>query len=194
MTQHSAPMPTPAPILTTAPTLTTERLTLRMPRLQDFGHWVAFFASDRSVHEGGPLDRRAAWRNFASDTGQWALLGYGPFGVDLTETGAYIGEVGIYHPPHFPEPELGWFVVPGAEGKGYAFEAARAVRDWARDALGWPRLVNIIEPANARSIALGKRLGGTIDPSIPGVDPGDVVIRHDLTRDLTQPAPDRSPA
>ena len=165
---------------TSAPTLTTERLTLRMPRLADFEHWVVFFATDRSVHEGGPLDRRGAWRQFAADTGQWALLGYGPFGVDDRATGAYLGEVGIYHPPEFPEPELGWFVVPEAEGRGIAFEAASAVRDWARESLGWTRLVNIIDGQNTRSIALGKRLGGVLDPSIPGADPGDVVIRHDL--------------
>jgi hypothetical protein len=41
-------------------------------------------------------------------------------------------------------------------------------------------LINIIDPANDRSIALGLRLGGVIDPALPGTDPGDVVIVHDL--------------
>jgi hypothetical protein len=45
---------------------------------------------------------------------------------------------------------------------------------------GWRRLVNYIEPGNERSIALGLPLGGVIDPTLPGIDPGDVVIRHDL--------------
>ena len=36
-------------------------------------------------------------------------------------------------------------------------------------------------PGNARSIALGLRLGG-VQIDAPGVDPGDVVIRHDLRR------------
>ena len=80
----------------------------------------------------------------------------------------------------YPEPELGWFVIPEAEGKGYAAEAARAVMLWARRTLGWERLINIIDPANDRSIALGQRLGGAIDPTIPGTDLGDVVIVHDL--------------
>lgn len=35
---------------------------------------------------------------------------------------------------------------------------------------------------SSRSIALGLRLGGEIDPGLPGVDPRDVVIRHDLRR------------
>jgi RimJ/RimL family protein N-acetyltransferase len=161
-----------------APTLHTERLTLRMPVLADFEPRAAFAASARSVFEGGPIDRAMAWRVFASEVGQWPLLGYGPFSVAMD--GVYVGEVGIYHPSDYPEPELGWFVVPQAEGRGIAVEAARAVMVWARVTFGWDRLVNYIDPGNARSIALGLRLGGVIDATLPGSDPTDVVIRHDL--------------
>ncbi len=168
--------------MTEAPTLQTERLTLRMPRRADFEPRAAFFATPRSVHEGGPLSRRAAWRLFASEVGQWSLLGYGPFAVDDRMTGAYLGEVGIYHAVDYPERELGWFVTEEAEGKGIAYEAARAVLDWITASFPWPRIVHYITADNARSIALGLRLGGVIDPSLPGSDPGDIVIRHDLRR------------
>lgn len=161
-----------------APTLHTERLTLRMPVLGDFEHRAAFYASDRSVWEGGPLSRVQAWRVWASEVGQWPLMGYGPFSVDAG--GAYVGEVGIYHAADYPAPELGWFVVPAAEGRGYAREAAQAVMAWVRRAFGWDTITNIIDPGNARSIALGLRLGGRIDAARPGIDPGDVVIVHDL--------------
>ena len=163
-----------------APTLHTDRLTLRMPVLADFGPRAAFYASDRSVWEGGPVARAEAWRIFASEVAQWPLMGYGPFSVEDRATGDYLGEVGIYHPEGYPEPELGWFVVPGAEGRGIAAEAARAVMVWARGQFGWDDITNIIDPGNDRSIALGLRLGGRIDPSRPGIDPGDVVIVHDL--------------
>ncbi|OZA08105.1 MAG: GNAT family N-acetyltransferase [Rhodobacterales bacterium 17-64-5] len=164
----------------TSPTLHTAHLTLRPPRLADFAAWAAYFATDRSVHEGGPLDRYAAWKHWAADVALWTLKGYGPFGVDDRATGAYLGEVGIYHGEGYPAPELGWFVVPEAEGKGVALEAAGAVLDWVRATFDWPHVTNIIDPKNARSIALGLRLGGVIDPKLPGIDPGDVVIRHDL--------------
>jgi len=164
----------------TIPTLHTDRLILRAPRLADFDHWAAFFASPRSAHERGPLARMDAWRTWAADVAGWTLKGYGPFGVDDRATGAYLGEVGIYHGDDYHEPELGWFVLPEAEGKGYAAEAARAVMVWARATYHWDRLVNYIDPANDRSIALGLRIGGQIDPTLPGVDPGDVVIAHDL--------------
>lgn len=164
----------------TIPTIETERMRLRAPQLADFEHWAAFFASDRSRWERGPLDRVAGYRAWAADVALWALRGYGAFGMEDRASGAYLGEVGIYQPEGFPQAELGWFVVPQAEGKGYAFEGARAVIAWARSAFGWDRLCSIIDPGNTRSIALGLRLGGVIDPTLPGIDPGDVVIRHDL--------------
>jgi RimJ/RimL family protein N-acetyltransferase len=163
-----------------APTLHTERLTLRMPRLADFEHWAAFFASPRSVHERGPLSRQDGYQTWAADVALWALRGYGPFGVEDRLTGAYIGEVGIYQPEGYPEAELGWFVTPEAEGKGYVAEAAPVVLRWVRETFGWDHIVNYIDPANTRSIAAGLRLGGVIDPTLQGVDPEDVVIRHDL--------------
>jgi len=164
------------------PVLLTDRLRLRAPRLSDFEHHAAFFASARSAHEGGPLDRVAAWKHWAADVALWPLKGYGPFGVEDRATGAYLGEVGIFHGEGYPAPELGWFVVPGAEGQGFAYEAAQAVLAWVRASFDWPYITSIIEPANARSIALGLRLGGVTDPTLPGIDPGDVVIRHDLRR------------
>ena len=166
--------------MTAIPTLGTDRLILRAPVLADFDHWAAFLASERSVHEGGPMDRRAAWDHWAATVALWPLRGYGAFGVQDRATGAYLGEVGVYQGAGYPGPELGWFVVPGAEGRGIAHEAARAVLDWLKRATDWPHIISIIEPANARSIALGLRLGGVIDASLPGIDPWDVVIRHDL--------------
>lgn len=165
-----------------APTLHTLRLTLRAPRVGDFEAWAAFFASDRSAFEGGPLDRGDAWRHWAADVALWPLRGYGPFGVEDRTTGTYLGEVGLYHGEGYPAPELGWFVVPEAEGRGVATEAARGVLDWVSTTFDWPHVTNIIDPANSRSIALGLRLGGVIDATLPGIDPGDVVIRHDLVR------------
>lgn len=162
------------------PTIETGRLRLRAPRLEDFEHWAAFFASERSRFERGPLDRVEAYQTWAADVALWTLRGYGAFGVEDRASGAYLGEVGIYEPEGFPQTELGWFLVPEAEGRGIAFEGARAVMGWARRTFGWDRLCSIIDPANARSLALGLRLGGVIDPTLPGVDPGDVVIRHDL--------------
>lgn len=160
------------------PTLATARLALRLPELADVEHRAASHASDRPVWEGGPFDRRTAWRIFAAEVGQWPLMGHGPSGV--TMEGASAGEVGIYHAAGDPGPERGWSVLPAHEGKGIAAEAAQAVTPRARAAFGWTRLVSIIDPGNLRSIATAPRIGGVIDPALPGIDPGDVAVRHDL--------------
>ena len=162
-----------------APLIETERLRLRMPVQADFAHRMAFYADERSVFEGGPFSAEQAWRIFASEVGQWPLMGFGPFSMDDRATGDYLGEVGIYQPEGYPEPELGWFVTEAAEGRGIAAEGARAVMVWAHESFGWDHIDNYIDPGNARSIALGLRLGGAIVQA-PGADPTDVVIRHDL--------------
>ncbi|GHG85960.1 GNAT family N-acetyltransferase [Pseudodonghicola xiamenensis] len=164
----------------TIQTLETDRLILRAPKLSDFERWAEFFSTERARYERGMMSRNAAWRVWAADVAIWQLRGYGPFGIDDRASGQYLGEVGIYEPDGYPGPELGWFVVPEAEGRGIASEAARAVMLWARRNFGWDRISNIIDPNNARSIALGLRLGGVIDPEGVGEDPGDVVIVHDL--------------
>ena len=79
-----------------APTLQTERLTLRMPRIEDFEHHAAFHASERAEWEGGVKARKAAWRIWASDVGTWALRGYGAFTVEMD--GVFVGEV-LFNPP-----------------------------------------------------------------------------------------------
>jgi RimJ/RimL family protein N-acetyltransferase len=160
------------------PAISTPRLTLRLPVLADFEHHAAFHASPRAVWEGGAKSRKEAWGIWAVDVACWSLRGYGAFTVEMD--GVFVGEVGIYHPDHYPGPEFGWMVMPEAEGQGIAFEAAVAVRDWVRATFDWPHITSIIEPGNARSIALGLRLGGVVDQSLPGIDPGDLVIRHDL--------------
>ena len=160
------------------PVLETERLRLRAPELSDFPAYAAFFASERAVHERGPMDERGAWREFCAALACWSLRGFGAWSATDRGTGAYFGEVGLFQPIEYPEPEIGWMVVPESEGRGVAHEAALAVRRWAYGALGLTTLVSYIAPENARSIRLAERLGAWRDREAPTIDPGDLVYRH----------------
>ena len=160
------------------PTLRTERLVLRAPVMDDFPAFAALMASPRSLHMGGPLDRSAAWGSFCHGVALWRLMGHGALMIDRNGTGECVGQVEINHGPLFPEKELGWQLLEGQEGKGYVTEAARALRDWAFEALALPSLVSYIDPDNARSIAVAERLGALLDPAAARQDPDDLVYRH----------------
>lgn len=160
------------------PVLETERLRLRAPELSDFPAYAAFLASERARHERGPMDQRGAWREFCASLACWPLRGFGGWSVTSRDGGGYLGEVGLFQPIEYPEPEIGWMVVPEAEGRGIAHEAALAVRRWAYGTLGLPTVVSYIDPANARSTRLAERLGARLDREAPSMEPGVLVYRH----------------
>ena len=162
----------------TAPVLATDRLTLRPHAMDDWEPMAAFFESDAAAYVGGPLPRVRSWYGFGADVGTWDLLGFGYWAVDETATGAFVGQVGLSHPPHFPEAELGWIVFPAFQRRGFATEAARAARAFAYGSLGWTTAVSYVDPGNAASIATARRLGCVEDPSVSGHDPADIVFRH----------------
>ncbi|MEM6896256.1 MAG: GNAT family N-acetyltransferase [Pseudomonadota bacterium] len=162
----------------TAPTLHTDRLTLRHHRLDDFQPYAAIRASSDSQFMGGPYDRDRAWGAFCSDIAQWELLGFGAWAVDLSATDELVAQVGLNRPPSFPEREIGWVTYPNHRGHGYATEAARAVRTYAFDVIGWDTLVSYIDEGNAASIAVAEKLGAVRDPDASKPDPEDIVYRH----------------
>ncbi|EFO29231.1 acetyltransferase [Roseibium sp. TrichSKD4] len=161
-----------------APTLSTDRLTLRPMTYSDWPAYLELMQSDYSEGMGGPLTMPFAWGMFCHDLGQWSLFGHGALMLDDRETGETLGQVGINAGPLFPETELGWYVYPAFEGKGYAFEAATVYRDWARDVRKLPTLVSYIDANNIRSRRLAERLGATLDNKAPRKDPEDLVYRH----------------
>ena len=57
------------------------------------------------------------------------------------------------------ECELGYTFDPAVWGQGFATEAARCVRDYARDVLRLPYAISAILPQNARSRRFAERLG-----------------------------------
>ncbi|QBY01542.1 N-acetyltransferase [Rhodophyticola sp. CCM32] len=168
------------------PTLATERLTLRAPRRSDFEAYAAFRGSDRASFVGGPNTRIDAWQQFCALTGQWVLLGYGRWIMADKDSDQPLGVVGLHHPVEWPEPEIAWSVFADGEGRGLAFEAARASRAFAYGTLGWTTLVSCVDPENTRSLALAKRLGCTPDGAFQHDAFGTLPIwRHPAAEALT---------
>jgi RimJ/RimL family protein N-acetyltransferase len=127
---------------------------------------------------GGPFSVAHAWGAFCHGIALWRLFGAGNLSIVLRDAKKCIGQIEINQGPRFPEPELGWHLVAEAEGKGFAHEAAIAMRDWAFRAREFTTLVSYIGPDNVRSIRLAERLGATLDANARQQDPGDLVYRH----------------
>ncbi len=153
--------------MTAIPTLTTERLTLRAATRVDFAPFAAMLASERTVHMGGPFDTATAWTYFTDVIACWHLNGFGGWIITDSATGAFLGEVAIQLPQHFPEPELGWTLTEQGEGHGYANEAATAALDWYWTNTTAQTLVSYISPGNTRSETLARTLGATPDATAP---------------------------
>ena len=138
----------------------TQRLVLRVPRIEDFDRYAELLADEQAArYIGGHLPRPAAWRRFLQMPGAWAVQGFAMFSVVEKETGRWLGQTGPWRPEGWPGNEVGWSFHPDAWGRGYATEAARAAVDWAFDRLGWDSVIHCIDPDNAPSQRLAQRLG-----------------------------------
>ena len=141
------------------PALETKRLLLRSFKPGDFESFVGFYGSDASRFVGGPEDRAATWKRLAVYAGCWAIRGFGKFVIEDKAKGITMGIVGPSHPEGWPEPELGWTILPEFEGHGYAAEAAARAIAFVYDDLGWTTVMSAIFPGNLRSFKLAERLG-----------------------------------
>lgn len=164
-------MPLPIPVLT------TDRLTLREPREADFPAMLAFNDSPRAGFVGGGRDRQWIWRGLLANIGHWALRGHGFYSVD-THAGDFIGRIGVIFHDGWDEPELGWHLFDGAEGQGYAQEAALAARADYHDRISRTPPISYIDAANLRSQALARRLGALPEREAAFLDTTVTVWRH----------------
>jgi RimJ/RimL family protein N-acetyltransferase len=163
------------------PSLATARLRLRAFRKSDLDAYAAMCADEevmRHIGAGGAVGTDVAWRQMAFFLGSWSLHGHGMWALEERAGSRLVGRVGFLDPPGWPGCELGWLLARDAWGKGYATEAARAARDYGRDALGLGELISLIRPDNQRSIALARRLGATLDKTIEFMEQPCLLYRH----------------
>ncbi len=108
---------------------------------------------------GGPQARSVAWRGLLQVAGAWSVQGFSMFSVIEAASGRWIGRLGPWFPEGWPGREVGWAIIPAAQGKGYATEGSTAAMDWAFDHLGWDQVIHCIDAANTASQAVARRLG-----------------------------------
>jgi RimJ/RimL family protein N-acetyltransferase len=162
--------------------LETPRLQLRMFVEADWDSLHKMFCNENCVRYTmkTPLAKWQTWRTMASYLGHWHLRGFGPYAVVEKSSGNMIGPVGLWYPGEWPEPEIKWSLSEEYWGKGYATEAASAVKGLAAQELKWKRLISLILPDNVSSKAVAQRIGGKYERTIPFRDETAEVYLYDL--------------
>jgi RimJ/RimL family protein N-acetyltransferase len=90
----------------------------------------------------------------------WEAYGYGLWAVEERATGRFVGRIGPSHHRLWPDDvEVGWALDPDVWGLGYATEGGSAALAHAFKRLGRERVISIVHPENAASIAVMTRLG-----------------------------------
>ena len=176
----------------TIPVLETERLVLRAPEEGDFEAYARFFAHQQSEGIGGPVPRDLAWRRLACLAGHWMLRGYGMWALEEKASGDLAGFCGPWNPEGWSEPEIGWSLMLGMTGKGYATEAAFRAREYAYDTLGWTTAISLIADTNHASKRVAERLGARFEEikTIPfqGGEVTAEIYRHPSPKDIGRTA------
>jgi RimJ/RimL family protein N-acetyltransferase len=168
--------------------LESDRLVLRRVTRDDLPFYTRLHAhpqvAEHLYPEGRPRspEETKAWMEYTLASYEKLALGY--LAVVRKADGALIGRCGLMdmvvesaQPEHGMrrawfgrerapagvaltyETELGYTLDPAAWGHGFASEAARCVRDYARDLLRLSYTVSAILPSNARSRRVAERSG-----------------------------------
>ena len=149
-------------------TLTTDRLLLRQWRDSDREPFAVLNA-DPAVMEHFPASQTREQsdalidRNIPEIDGR----GWGLWALEVRETGEFIGFTGLSVPSfeaHFmPAVEIGWRLMKGAWGNGYATEAARASLAHGFGPAGLDEIVSFTTTTNLPSQRVMQRIGMTHD-------------------------------
>jgi RimJ/RimL family protein N-acetyltransferase len=179
------------------PELATERLLLRRWRKDDREAFAALNADARVMeHFPGCLSSVQSRDRMRRIEEHFELHGFGLWALERRDVAGAIGFTGLSVPDFEAEftpcVEIGWRLAFEHWGRGYAGEAARAAVDFAFGELGLQELVSFTVPANARSLAVMRRLGMRLDDprgfEHPALPPGHPLRRHLLYR-LARPDP-----
>jgi RimJ/RimL family protein N-acetyltransferase len=142
----------------------TPRLKLRQWQPSDYAPFAAMCA-DPIVMEFFPALLTTDQSHAMADEIQAKIAdqGWGMWAVEVLETGAFAGFVGLNRPgyplPFAPCIEVGWRLDKAFWGNGYATEAGNAALEFGFDTLKLDEIVSFTAVPNVRSQAVMQRLG-----------------------------------
>ena len=150
------------PTFTDPEPIETERLRLRMFRPDDVDQLAPFYADPevmKWMSTGRPVPRERVEMAIPRIIARFRENGFGLFAVELKDSDTLVGQCGIFHLDNTPEVEVAYLFGRPYWGKGYATEAAAAVRDFGFNVVGLPRLVGVTRPDNIPSQRVLEKIG-----------------------------------
>lgn len=143
----------------------TERLFLREMNDADYDALYAVLAdSDIMQHYPYTFDEARVKNRISKNIERYIIFGFGLWTVCLKDTGEMIGDCGLtmQNINGVIKPEIGYHIRKDQQRKGYAKEAAIAVRDWTFRNTPFNRIFSYMKYTNTASahtaISYGCRL------------------------------------
>jgi len=153
--------------------LESDRLIFRQWKHSDFNLFSDFHQVEENARfVGGIKKPEESWRLMSSYIGHYVLNGYSYLAIDEKKSGKLIGTIGLWNSAPWPEPELGYWLFPEAQGKGYGIEGGLLVKKFAIETLKLNSLVSYIDPQNTPSKKLAFNIGAKYDTTIKLLDFG----------------------
>ena len=148
----------------------TSRLNLREIDVKDAAFILELLNDPAFLHYIGDKKVRdlesAQAYILAGPVASYQTFGYGLYLVELLESKIPIGICGLIKRDFLQYSDLGFALLPEYCGKGYAFEAAQATAELARDRFRMTKIVAFTAIDNLRSIRLLEKLGMSFDRCI----------------------------
>jgi len=152
--------------MTAERTIVTKRLLLRPFHADDLDLFVEFFSNEGFIRFSSGDFSRERVAEFVNKVIGWDQKGIpSQFVVTIRETRTPIGYCGFFHQQvdDCPEIEIGYRLVPDFWNKGYATEAAQAVRECGFATWKLERLISLIHPDNVASRRVAEKNGMTLE-------------------------------
>lgn len=153
--------------------LETDRLLLREMNMDDFDALYKVLSdSDIMQHYPYTFDEKRVSDWIERNMNRYRENGFGLWAVCLKDTGEMIGDCGLTLQNIEGEmlPEIGYHIRADHQRKGYAKEAAAAVRDWAFANTDYPALYSYCKYTNVASYKTAESIGMHFEKEYPDSD------------------------
>lgn len=147
----------------------TDRLIIRESKVSDVDDFYRIYSKPgmtdytESLFDD-PEDEKKYMADYIREI--YGFYGYGIWTVISKETNEIIGRAGVTMREGYSYPEIGYVIDRDCQGRGYAYEACRAIIDYARTHIETDRLFALSQRENEAGNGLLRKLGFSYEEDV----------------------------